>query len=133
MIPQKNHQNHKDFETKRRLFLQKDLLNLLEWMEYIEYIHHEICTLARIENQLIKKETIANKIKGFRRKNTLTLSVFCKYEQEIKTDLEYSHTDYDLHRTKEHEKQRAVFLNLVKEYKILKQEIYDQLLQFKRT
>lgn len=40
-------------ETKRRLLLQKDLFELLHWMDEMEHLHAELAKLTIIERQLI--------------------------------------------------------------------------------
>lgn len=130
MILNEDRQNSCNIESKRRLLLQKDLFELLHWMDDIEFIHGELNVLSIIEKQLIKKTSLSIKIQGTRRKNTLTLSALCKYEQRIKKEIEYGKEDYDIKRSKEHEKQRDIFLDLVKEYRHLKSEINKLICQF---
>ncbi|MGM5469822.1 hypothetical protein ACS386_06060 [Flavobacteriaceae bacterium LMO-SS05] len=123
----------KGLESKRRLFLQKDLFELLQWMDEIEFIHSELAALSIIERQLIKKTAISIKIQGIRRKSTLTMSALCKYDQFIKKSIEYGKQDYDIKRSKDHERQRDLFLDLVKEYRHLKSEINSLLCQFQTS
>lgn len=131
MILQTDHQIAKTLETKRRLFLQKDLFELLQWMDEIDFIHTELNAISIIEKQLIKKNSTSIKIQGLRRKNTLTMAVLCRYEQAIKKEIEYGKQDYNAIRSKEHEKQRGFFMDLVMEYRNLKNEVNNYLCQFK--
>lgn len=100
-------------------------------MDDIEYIHRELNELSLLEKQLLKKTAMTLKIQGLRRNSTLLMSVLCKYEQLIKNEIEYGKNDYDIQRSREHEKQRGFFLVLIKEYRGLKKEIYGILLKFK--
>lgn len=124
-----DHQFTKILESKRRLFLQKDLFELSQWMDDIEFIHKELNAISIIEKQLIKKTSIALKTQGLRRKNTLTMSVLCKYEQTLKNEIEYPKNDYDIKRSKEHEKQRELFSDLISDYRKLKTEVNTFLIQ----
>lgn len=131
MTLRNDHQFSKTIESKRRLFLQKDLFELLQWMNEIEFIHVELTALSKIERQLIKKTAIDVNIKGLRRKSTLLLGIFCKYEQRIKNEIDYGKNDYDIKRSKEHEKQRELFLDFIMEYRNLKSEINSWIGQFR--
>lgn len=130
MLLNNDRQISKTIESKRRLLLQKDLFELLQWMDEIEFIHTELNTFTIIEKQLIKKTSMTLKIQDLRRKNTLIMSVLCKYEQLIKNEIEYGKQDYDIKRSKEHEKQRELLLSLVKEYRCLNSEINKFVCQF---
>jgi hypothetical protein len=130
MILNNDRQISKTLESKRRLFLQKDLFELLQWMDEIEFIHTELNTFTIIEKQLIKKNSMSLKIQALRRKNTLIMSALCKYEQLIKNEIEYGKQDYDIKRSKEHEKQRELFLSLLKEFRFLKSEVNTFVCQF---
>jgi|GEM_PF-483610 len=119
-------------EAKRRLLLQKDLFELLHWMDEMEHLHAELAKLTIIERQLIQKNSLALNIQSVRRKNTLLMGAFCKYEQHIKTEIDYGKTDYDMKRSKEHEKQRDHFRELLKEHRLLKSELFDRLSQLQK-
>ncbi|MCR8668737.1 hypothetical protein NO995_13675 [Aestuariibaculum sp. M13] len=127
-----NNYTPREFEAKRRLLLQKDFLELQQWMDTVEYIHEELNVFGMIEKQLIIKTAIASNIQALRRKNTLVLSNLCKYEQQLKNELEYGKNDYDHIRSKDHERQQAFFKNHILDYRKLKKNIYILMLQFKR-
>ncbi|TVZ60387.1 hypothetical protein NA63_2940 [Flavobacteriaceae bacterium MAR_2010_105] len=118
-------------ETRRRQLLRKDLSEVLLWMDEMECINQEINALSSIEKQLIKKMSMTLNIQGLRRKNTLLMSAFCKYEQSILNEIEYGKQDYDIKRSNEHEKQREMYKELVGQFRALKKEIYLTLLKFK--
>lgn len=122
----------REFETKRRLLLQKDFLELQEWINTVEYVHEELNYFSIMEKQIIINSSLATNILGFRRKNTLVLSALCKYDQQLKNELEYGKTDYDHIRSKEHEKQQTYFKNHITDYRKLKKSIFTLILRFKR-
>lgn len=119
-------------ETKRRMFFQKDLSELLDWMDEIEHIHSELNALSTIEKQLLKQAALAMKIQAIRRKNTLALSRLCKYEQYIKYEIEYGKDDYDHNKVKQHEKQRSLYKDIVHEFRQFRSVINQSLSRFHR-
>lgn len=118
--------SHK-LETIRRLFISKDLMEITQWIEAVEGINKEIDQLNMIERRLIKSDLVASTLQGLRRKNTLVMGSLCKYEQELKKELQFGKREYDLLRAKEHEKRRDSYALLQKEFRSLKAGIYRKL------
>jgi hypothetical protein len=116
----------------RRLCVKKDLSELNLWIDALSTVHNEIEHLKLIEKQLLRNRKIEMDLKGLLRKNTLVMGMFCKYEQELKTEYEYGKREYDLIRTKEHEKKRDIYCILVEEFNQLKQIIYQNLAKYQR-
>tara|TARA_R110002012_G_scaffold6480_7_gene29972 strand:+ start:52071 stop:52418 length:348 start_codon:yes stop_codon:yes gene_type:complete len=115
------------------LFIEKDLIELSQWIDAIESINLEIDYLQLIEKRLIKNSTLSAMLQGFRRKNTLVMASLCKYEQELKREYEYSERTYDVVRAKEHEGRRDLYSNLMIEFKQLRKVIYIALSKYKRS
>ncbi|WP_339847169.1 MULTISPECIES: hypothetical protein [unclassified Dokdonia] len=124
--------SHK-IDAYRRLFIEKDLIELSQWIDAIESINLEIDYLQLIEKRLIKNSTLSAMLQGFRRKNTLVMASLCKYEQELKREYEYSERTYDVVRAKEHEGRRDLYSNLMIEFKQLRKVIYIALSKYKRS
>ncbi|AEE18305.1 hypothetical protein [Dokdonia sp. 4H-3-7-5] len=124
--------SHK-LDAYRRLFIEKDLIELSQWIDAIESINLEIDYLQLIEKRLIKNSTLSAMLQGFRRKNTLVMASLCKYEQELKREYEYSARAYDTVRAKEHEGRRVLYSNLMIEFKQLRKVIYMALSRYKRS
>ncbi|WP_298326107.1 hypothetical protein [uncultured Dokdonia sp.] len=124
--------SHK-IDAYRRLFIEKDLIELSQWIAAIESINLEINYLQLIEKRLIKNSTLSAMLQGFRRKNTLVMASLCKYEQELKREYEYSERTYDVVRAKEHEGRRDLYSNLMIEFKQLRKVIYIALSKYKRS
>jgi len=114
-------------ESNRVLCIKKDLIELSNWIENIEGFNDELVYLKLIEAQIVKNDAIAMRILSFRRKNTLTMGAFCKYEQELKKELEYGQRNYDISRAKMHEKKREEFIKITRGFNRLKQTIYNQM------
>lgn len=118
-------------ESYRKLCLQKDIVELNQWMQIIEESNTEINALITIEKHLINKNTIHVNLLGLRRKNTLVMASMCNYEQELKYELEYTRNEYNTLRSKTHEIKRTEFLRVFSEYQTLKNEIYKILSRFR--
>nr|WP_321222527.1 hypothetical protein [uncultured Psychroserpens sp.] len=116
----------------RRLCIQKDLSELNTWIQVLESINTELDYLSIIEKQLIKIGAITSAIRAFRRKNILVMANLCKYEQELKTEIEYGKIEYDSIRLKSHILKREHYLNLVNEFNGFRNQCYMQLKKFKR-
>jgi len=102
-------------------------MELAQWIQSIEDINVEIDHLKMMELRFIKSPVVVNAIQGFRRKNALVMGSLCKYEQELKKELQYGKREYDLTRAKEHEKRRDNYVLLLAEFRILKNGIIHRI------
>jgi len=118
-------------DTQRRLCLKKDLIELSQWISAVENYNRELDYLGVLEKQLVRSATIAANMQGLRRKNTLTMGLLYKYEQQLKSELEYGDREYDLSRAKEHEKKRDIYGAINNEFIQLKIDMYKRLSNFK--
>ena len=129
--PVNTHMHYKADEN-RRLFIKKDIIEISLWTDDLEYKNTEINSFSILNRQLIKSERLQNTIQDFRRRNTLIMGNICKYEQHLRQELEFGTIEYDLNRAKLHEKRRAEYVNLDKEYRALKTDIFNLLSKFQR-
>ncbi|MFB9053669.1 hypothetical protein ACFFVB_11340 [Formosa undariae] len=119
-------------DENRRLFIKKDILEISQWTDDLESKNNEINTFSILNRQLVKCEKIQSLIQDFRRRNTLAMAALCKYEQNLRQELEFGSVEYDVQRAKVHEKKRVEYLMFIKDYRVLKTTIYNQLTQYKR-
>jgi len=119
-------------DEQRRLFIKKDLIELSQWIDALERINTEFNYLHIIEKQLVKNNEAFSTIKALRRKNTLLMGFLCKYEQQLRKELEYGTRTYDLLRAKEHEGKRDKYQSFIIEFTDLRTTIYKALLKFQR-
>ncbi|QXP59348.1 hypothetical protein [Olleya sp. HaHaR_3_96] len=119
-------------ESHRRLCIVKDLNELSHWMTMLEWAIKELDHLCIIEKQLVKSASIPNKIHGLRRKIILSTAHFCKYEQELNTELDYGKTEYNISRAKVHEVKRQHYLACLNEHEHFKITLYGMLEKFQR-
>ncbi|KAA5821878.1 hypothetical protein FPF71_15335 [Algibacter amylolyticus] len=119
-------------DNQRRLCIQKDLKELNLWMYTLEEFNNELDSCHILEKQLIHNASVSNLIKALRRKNVLSMALFCKYNQELKDEWEYGKTDYDVARAKVHEKKREQYMLLIEEYSAFKKHIYKLLMRYQR-
>lgn len=123
---------HHKIDDYRRLFIKKDLIELSSWITAVEHINEELQHLKLIESQLIKNSAFSNTLLGFRRKSTLVMGLLCKYEQALKKELEFGNREYNVTRAKEHEKYRERYVNLITEFRHLKNIAYHNLAKYRR-
>lgn len=119
-------------EAQRKLFLKKDLIELSYWIDELEAIDKEINTITNLEKLILNNPILRDNLKVFRRKNTLSMGLFCQYEKDLRTDFEYGKTVYDVTRAKLHEKKRNEYQLIIKDFRILKEKMYKLLLSFER-
>ncbi|MHA7944187.1 hypothetical protein ACJOV8_014010 [Formosa sp. 3Alg 14/1] len=129
---QVNNQMQFKVDENRRLFIKKDIREVSQWTDDLESKNNEINTFSILNRQLVKSENIQHLIQDFRRRNTLAMAMLCKYEQNLRQELEFGNIEYDEQRAKIHEKKRVEYLVFVKDYRVLKTTIYNQLAQYKR-
>ena len=119
-------------EEHRILCIEKDILELLGWIDALTHINEDISYFKLFENQLIKDIGLTNQLISFRRKNTLLLGNYCTYEKVLKQELAYGKNVYNKARARVHEKKRDEFLQLLQDFTTLKNTVYKQLVKFKR-
>ena len=119
-------------ESHRRLCLIKDYKETNHWIDTLELAVNEFQHFSLIEKQLIKNIETSNTMLALRRKFTLNMASFCKYEQEIKTEIEYGKTEYNDSRAKVHEIKRLQFVQLVRELHDFRIKFYTLLERYKR-
>ncbi|WP_378186994.1 hypothetical protein ACE939_01440 [Aquimarina sp. W85] len=114
-------------DTHRRLCINKDTIELNQWMDVLEQINVELDFVLQIEKQFFNSHTLDSNIKGLRRTNTLTMATLCQYEQQLKKEYEYGTRAYDTVRAKEHEKIREVYQQSLRDFWRLKVFLYQHL------
>ena len=119
-------------DEHRRLCLYKDLKEIELWINNLEIINEELNFFKTLEKQLIKSSSLSYKIKANQRANVLLMASLCKYENELKTELAYSKTQYDNNRVKHHRQKRKSYIEYTQTYTKFKNEVYQVLLMFKR-
>jgi len=119
-------------DEHRRLCLYKDLKEVELWLYNLEAINEDLNHFKIIDKQLIKNSSLAIKIKATQRANVLLMASLCKYENEIKTEIEYSKTEYNRVRTKYHMQKRKSYKDYLHSYTQFKNQVYRALLLFKR-
>ncbi|MFD2433650.1 hypothetical protein ACFSO9_08960 [Mesonia maritima] len=102
-------------------------MELQHWLTKLEENHHELDYLQLIHKKIIQDSETAYGLQQVRRINTLVFASFCKYEQELKKNLEYSHEMYDFKR---HEKKRVEYINSDKHFYDFKIRFYKKLSKY---
>ena len=119
-------------ETHRRVCLVKDCNEVNLWVNQLELAITEFEHFNVIEKQLIKNIDTSNNILALRRKFTLCMADFCKYEQEIISEIEYGKTEYIDSRAKVHELKRQLYVQINKALHDFRIKFYMLLARYKR-
>jgi len=119
-------------ETHRRVCLVKDCKEANHWISVLELAVKEFEHFYVIEKQLIKNIETSNNMLALRRKFTLSMADFCKYEQEIINEIEYGKTEYNDSRAKVHELKRQQYIQILKELHGFRIRFYTMLARYKR-
>lgn len=119
-------------ESHRRVCLIKDYKETNQWIDTLELAVNEFQHFSLIEKQLIKSIATSNTILALRRKFTLSMADFCKYQQVIKTEIEYGKIEYNDSRAKSHEIKRQQFTQVIKELHDFRILFYTLLERYKR-
>ncbi len=119
-------------DKHRRICIKKDVRELELWMLSLECFNDELDYFELLEKQLIKNSSISNTIKVIRRKNILLMASFCKYEQELKIELEYGKTEYDEAKCIGHNQKRNRYLELMSDMRSFKNDTFKILKTYRR-
>ena len=119
-------------ESHRRVCLVKDCKETNHWISVLELAVKEFEHFNNIEKQLIKNIDTSNNMLALRRKFTLSMANFCKYEQDIINEIEYGKTEYNDSRAKIHELKRQQYIQVIKELHDFRIKFYANLERFKR-
>ncbi|MEL0645226.1 hypothetical protein V6251_12600 [Olleya sp. Ti.3.14] len=119
-------------ETHRRVCLVKDCKEANHWISVLELAVKEFEHFYVIEKQLIKHIETSNNMLALRRKFTLSMANFCKYEQEIINEIEYGKTEYNDSCAKVHELKRQQYIQILKELHDFRIRFYNMLARYKR-
>ncbi len=97
------------------------------WGEILEMINEEIGYLLQTEKKLINNYELGIKIQDLRRKIILCSASLCRYEQNLKNELEYGKNKYDESNIVLHEQHREKYFSLIQYYQQLKNKLYKYL------
>jgi len=100
-----------------------------EWIEGLEGLNHELGMLLLIEKHVLRDDRIRYDLLAWRRANTLTVADLCKYQQNIKTEMEYGRGGYHIAWVKTHEKYRARHKGHLSAYANFKIKVLGRLLK----
>ncbi|HEA29392.1 MAG TPA: hypothetical protein ENH91_05270 [Leeuwenhoekiella sp.] len=115
-------------ELEIKLF-QRDMAEADDWIEGLEGLNHELGMLLLIEKHVLRDDRIRYDLLAWRRANTLTVADLCKYQQNIKTEMEYGHGGHHIAWVKTHEKYRAKHKGHLSTYANFKIKVLGKLLK----
>ncbi len=127
MIRSKSFYNH---ESDNRIMIKKDKMEIANWTADLEYIHEELGYFLDIEDRMLKSAELYQKLHLVRRENTLRLGNFYRYEGSIKNAIECDTVQCDTYYLHTHEKFRNVYLDHLKKYRGVKNQVLSKILQY---
>lgn len=110
------------------LLFQNDLREVDDWIEELESLHHELGVFFSMEKKLLREDKFRYELLAWRRVNTLEIAGFCKYQQSIRTQMNYSKNGYCEAWIKTHEKQRNHYKDHLRGYRETKIDLLKNLM-----
>jgi len=116
----------------RELCIKKDLREVAMWELFLEDINEELGDLLKLEKRMINDLRLANTLQGMRREVILCTAGLCRFEQELKKELEYGKNEYGDQHINLYEKHRMRYLRIFEKYLLLKKSIHKRLPERKK-
>jgi|TARA_B100001079_G_scaffold271136_1_gene287529 hypothetical protein len=111
----------------RELCIKKDLREVAMWELFLEDINEDLGSLLKLEKLMINDARLAGTLQGMRREVILCTAGLCKFEQELKKELEYGKSEYGDQHINLYERHRMRYLRIVEKHHLLKKSIYKRL------
>jgi len=111
------------------LLFQNDLKEVDDWIEELESLHHELGVFFSMEKKLLREDKFRYELLALRRVNTLEIARFCKYQQSIKTQMNYTTDGYCEAWIRIHEKQRSHYKNHLRSYRVSKMDMFKNFIK----
>ncbi|MCL6220262.1 hypothetical protein [Zunongwangia pacifica] len=122
----------KQVYSYRELCIKKDLREVAMWELFLEDINEELGDLLKLEKRMINDLRLANTLQGMRREVILCTAGLCRFEQELKKELEYGKNEYGDQHINLYEKHRMRYLRIFEKYLLLKKSIHKRLPERKK-
>lgn len=116
-------------ESDSRIMRKKDKIELSIWMEHLEYIGEELTYLHEVENRIIHDHPLFLQLQRVRREITLKSAQLYRYELSMRNSLEYDDLDCDAYYLHNHERQRVIYMEYVRNFRALKKIVFARLLK----
>lgn len=116
-------------ESDSRIMRKKDKIELSIWMEHLEYIGEELTYLHEVENRIIHNHPLFLQLQRVRREITLKSAQLYRYELSMRNSLEYDDLDCDAYYLHNHERQRVIYMEYVRNFRALKKIVFARLLK----
>ncbi|MDN3593506.1 hypothetical protein [Zunongwangia endophytica] len=116
----------------RELCIKKDLREIAMWELFLEEINDELGDLLKLEKGILNDLRLAGNLQGMRREVILCTAGLCKFEQELKKELEYGKNEYGDQHINLYEMHRKRYLRISEKYFLLKKDMLKRVLERKK-
>ncbi len=108
--------------------IKKDMAEVTNWFDDLDYINEEIDYLLDIEDRMLNNRRLYQQLHEIRRENIMKLGILRRYENNMQNAMECDTTACDAFYLSNHEKNRNLYTNHVKEYRLLKTKVLSKIL-----
>lgn len=102
------------------------------WELFLEDINEELGDLLKLEKLMINDLKLAGNLQGMRREVILCTAGLCKFEQDLKKELEYGKSEYGDQHINLYERHRRRYLRIFEKYLLLKKSVHKRLPERKK-
>ena len=117
-----------EHEPDSLIMFKKDSLEIASWTESLEFINTELDYLLEIEDRMLNDSNLYSQLHAMRRENTLKLSALYRYETAMRKTRECDTMACDAYYLNNHEKHRHLYLEYLRNYRILKSKVLSKIL-----
>lgn len=115
-------------ESDSRIMIKKDKAEVDNWTDDMEYINEELEYLLDIEERMLNSSELYKSLHGIRRENQLRLGELYRYDANMRNAIECDTMECDTFYLRKHEKNRNIYLDHVKNYRVIKSKMLTQIL-----
>ncbi|SHI84517.1 hypothetical protein [Pseudozobellia thermophila] len=115
-------------ESDSKIMLKKDKLEVRGWTDDLEHVNEEVEYLLQLYDLVPYGLDLYQQLQMIRRENQLKLGALYRYEATIRNAAECDTTACDAYYLHNHEKNRNLYLDHIKGYRILKTKVFKKIL-----
>lgn len=112
-----------------KIRIEKDKAEINTWADNLEYINEELHYLIEIGDHTLHSESadLYRKLHTLRRENQLRLGALNRYDRTLTNAMECDTTECDAYYLHNHEKNRDMYLNHIREYRRIKTKLLSKI------
>lgn len=115
-------------EAHHKIDVKKDRAEVNNWTDDLEYINEELEYLLDIEDRMLNNRELYQQLQAIRRNNMLKLGILYRYETSMRNAVERNTSEYGALYLHNHEKNRNLYVEHIKKYRLLKTKVLSKIL-----